>query len=389
MIFPISILALAATAAAHGYVSSINAGGQEYSGFIVTTDPYATSPPDRIAWSTSATDTGYVHGVPGANVTCHNLAKPGKLSAPVAAGDTVTVTWNQWPGEHKGPVLNYLAACNGDCAEADPASLKFFKISEAGFENGVWATEILNQNGNKWDIAIPADLKAGGYVLRHEIIALHGAYQLYPQCVNLDVTGGGDSAPEGVPGAELYSGTETGLLTNIWQEVSNYKAPGPMLYDSPSDTETGAGEEPAASGTETANPPPAVISSTTITVVQTTLVTSASPPSATETATESAVDTTNDLPVVVPVTPGLSDTATSTSTVATDTRSSTRTNCSASYTSTTTPVEMETATDTGTPTSTPTESTEITTMSTAPSSEATVAFEMSMGNRRFACFEVV
>ena len=29
------------------------------------------------------------------------------------AGDTLTIFWNTWPESHKGPVLNYLAKCDG------------------------------------------------------------------------------------------------------------------------------------------------------------------------------------------------------------------------------------------------------------------------------------
>jgi hypothetical protein len=73
-------------------IKSINVAGQEYGGFLADVYPWAKSKPDLIAWSTEATDSGYVQTVPGPDVICHRGAKPGKLSAPVAAGGTVTIT---------------------------------------------------------------------------------------------------------------------------------------------------------------------------------------------------------------------------------------------------------------------------------------------------------
>ncbi|KAL2830975.1 glycosyl hydrolase family 61-domain-containing protein [Aspergillus pseudoustus] len=340
MISPIIIIAIATIAAAHGHVTSILAGGQEYSGFLIFTHPYASPPPELIAWSTTATDDGYAQQVPGADVICNRGAKPGKLSAPIAAGDTVTLTWSQWLSDHHGPVVNYLAPCNADCATVDPASLKFFKISETGYENGVWGTDLLIQNGNKWDVVIPANIKAGGYVLRHELIAMQGKFQLYPQCVNLEVTGGGDSVPEGVPGADLYTGNEPGLTTNIWQPVSDYKIPGPGLYDSGAGTDT----DTAGSETETVGSTQAVASTTTTTRAHTTFVTSPSPSSSeTESQTEPTSETTDDTLEVVPVTPGATDmstgTSTGTDTSATETGSITQTTCSPTYTLTSTSIE--------------------------------------------------
>ena len=31
------------------------------------------------------------------------------------AGDTIEVQWTPWPISHKGPVLDYLAKCDGSC----------------------------------------------------------------------------------------------------------------------------------------------------------------------------------------------------------------------------------------------------------------------------------
>lgn len=56
---------------------------------------------------------------------------------------------------------------------------QFFKIDEAGYDATTkkWAgTDILTGEKNSvWDVKIPAGLKAGEYVARHEIVALHAA----------------------------------------------------------------------------------------------------------------------------------------------------------------------------------------------------------------------
>ncbi|KAL2784416.1 glycoside hydrolase [Aspergillus keveii] len=220
MAFPATVFALASFAAGHGFVKNIFINGQDYGGYLVDVYPW-TDAPDLIAWSTTATDTGYVDT--GHDVICHKGGAPGALSGEVVAGGIVTITWNQWLSDHKGPVINYLASCKGDCASVDPNVLEFFKISEMGYVDGGWATDTLIAQGNSWDVEIPADIKQGGYVLRHEIIALHGAFQLYPQCVNLQVIGGGSANPAGTLGVKLYTGDEPGLNTNIWNGLQDFE----------------------------------------------------------------------------------------------------------------------------------------------------------------------
>jgi cellulase len=92
-------------------------------------------------------------------------------------------------------VIDYLAACaNNDCSTVDKTALKFAKIDQVGLHNGPapgnWAVNDLVNNNNSWVVTVPSSLKAGAYVLRHEIVSLHAARsdngaQNYPQCVNL------------------------------------------------------------------------------------------------------------------------------------------------------------------------------------------------------------
>lgn len=112
---------------------------------------------------------------------------------------------------------------------------RFFKIDEKGLNNGSWASDELIANNASWAVTIPSSIAPGNYVLRHEIIALHGAgsvdgAQLYPFCINLEVTGSGTDVPAGTLGTALYNETDPGILVNIYVDDLDYVIPGPALY---------------------------------------------------------------------------------------------------------------------------------------------------------------
>ncbi|CAI4218866.1 unnamed protein product [Parascedosporium putredinis] len=105
-----------------------------------------------------------------------------------------------------------------------------------------------------WLVEIPKSIRAGDYVLRHEIIALHTAgqtngAQAYPQCINLRITGGGDERPAGVRGTKLYSSGDPGIKFDLYRSFSSYDIPGPDLIDG---AEPVRQSSPAASATATA-----------------------------------------------------------------------------------------------------------------------------------------
>ena len=230
-------LAGAASVAAHGYVETITVGSTVHTNFNPTTDPYNPNPPARPGWTADQLDLGFVepNAASSPDVICHRSATPGQSHIPVTAGQTVSLQWSPWPDSHKGPVIDYLANCGGSCATANKNNLQWFKIAERGLTNGVWAADELLQAGNKWKVTIPGDIAAGNYVLRHEIIALHGAgspngAQLYPQCINFAVSGGGSARPSGTAGTSLYRATDPGILFNIYSNPNSYPIPGPPLY---------------------------------------------------------------------------------------------------------------------------------------------------------------
>ncbi|KAK8087451.1 Endoglucanase-4-like protein 1 [Apiospora phragmitis] len=134
----LAIAAGAGLAAAHGHVQEIKINGQSYQGYPASSAPYENPKVQRIAWATTATDNGFVgpEAFGTSDIACHRGGAPGALSAKVAAGDKVELFWDTWPESHKGPVLDYMAACDGDCSKASPGSLNFFKIDQAGLVDG-------------------------------------------------------------------------------------------------------------------------------------------------------------------------------------------------------------------------------------------------------------
>lgn len=232
---------------AHGYVSDIIIDGESHVGYNPTNAPWEPQQ-DSIGWENWATDTGFVPStdLQDDNIICHIDGKNPPKSASVAAGTEITLQWTEWPRSHHGPVIDYLAKCEGDCETVDKTSLRFFKIAELGQlelgagagETGYWASDKFIDDGSLWKVTIPESIAPGNYVLRHEQIALHeglehGRTQMYPQCINLEITGGGSDNPEGVLGTELYSAEEPGILYNIYNDESNpvYTIPGPDVYE--------------------------------------------------------------------------------------------------------------------------------------------------------------
>ncbi|OBT44023.1 hypothetical protein VE00_05661 [Pseudogymnoascus sp. WSF 3629] len=200
----------------------------------------------------------WVDGVDEINVTSNSLrcnvggatGVAGKCA--VAAGSTVTVEMHQQPGDrscaneaiggdHFGPVLGYLSAVE-DAATAD-GSAGWFKIYEDSWAPGTgsngaadfWGTKDMNLCCGRVNMKIPADIPAGDYLLRAEVVALHvagslGGAQLYMSCYQLTISGSGTASPSLIhlPGA--YAATDPGIKVDIYQSLATYIAPGPTVY---------------------------------------------------------------------------------------------------------------------------------------------------------------
>ncbi|KAF2110868.1 glycosyl hydrolase family 61-domain-containing protein, partial [Lophiotrema nucula] len=318
-----SLGAFAGAALAHGTVTGYVADGAYFGGYKL--DYYymiqnGQTPPETSGWYAEDLDNGFVS--PDAYTTddiiCHKAAKPlDSTTGKVAAGGKVEFQWTAWPESHIGPVITYVAPYTGDAADIDKTTLKWVKIDASGYNTDTksWAAVDMIANNNTWVTTVPSTLKAGTYVFRHEIIALHGAgsengAQNYPQCMNIEVTGSGTELPEGTLGTALYTPTDPGILFNPYTTITSYDIPGPALFgssDSGNTTTPVDSPAPASSAPVVTSAPPATtaapqatvtsfstavvsVTSTVVEVVDAPTATSSAVPAPTSTGTAGAGD---------------------------------------------------------------------------------------------------
>ncbi|RDB21870.1 Cellulose-growth-specific protein [Hypsizygus marmoreus] len=276
-------LALAAHGVhAHGGVIAYSNGGNWYNGFAPYNSPTGQTTIQR-PWATYDP----ILSATASTIACNNDGAPGpnQLTATVAAGSSITAYWNTWP-HPQGPQLTYLAQCPGSsCNGVNANTLKWFKIDEAGLlsgtvGNGKWAAGKMIEQNNTWTSTIPSTVPAGNYLIRFETIALHSLpAQHYPECAQIQITGGGSRAPTAAelvsfPGG--YSNSDPGLTVNLYTEAAKtqyvffipsivvdsqsepfsrtyYPIPGPPLYNS---GESGPIKPPVTSAPPTTTKPP-------------------------------------------------------------------------------------------------------------------------------------
>ncbi|PVF94636.1 hypothetical protein CPB86DRAFT_633875 [Serendipita vermifera] len=167
----------------------------------------------------------------------------------IPAGASVTAEWhhtldglNPSDGDdpisasHKGPVIAYLAKVPS-ALQTDVTGLGWFKIYHDGLHSdGTWAVDTLITNKGKVTFTIPSCVPSGNYFLRVELIALHGASsypgaQLYMECAQINITGGGSASPATVSFPGAYSGSDPGILINIYYPTpTSYTIPGPTVF---------------------------------------------------------------------------------------------------------------------------------------------------------------
>jgi cellulase len=102
-------------ASAHGFVTGLTIASK----FTPGSDPvwfYYDHKPDTAGWDALNQDIGFVEPAKAgtSDVNCHKNATAGKLYASANPGDEIVFSWNTWPDSHKGPIINYLAPCNGE-----------------------------------------------------------------------------------------------------------------------------------------------------------------------------------------------------------------------------------------------------------------------------------
>ncbi|KAI1759781.1 lytic polysaccharide monooxygenase [Hypoxylon sp. FL1150] len=256
--FSTAVLGLAASATmvlGHGHVRRVVVGDVTYPGWEKAG---GGSQPNAVTWSFTTQDEGPIlaANVGTDDIICHQGATNAQSFVPVAAGSQLQVVrYNEIGGfEHPGPEMHYLASCGEPgCKDVAKQDLRFFKIYERGLVKGgwadpgtwevqKWATTEIHKNaqpeGNgfvdTYTVNIPANIKPGQYILRHEVMGLHradkGEAEFYPQCINLQISGSGSQQPDGQSATRMYSSEDPGVHVDIWDsDVESYIIPGPPL----------------------------------------------------------------------------------------------------------------------------------------------------------------
>lgn len=221
-------------AVAFGLVASVNAHSRVFGVWV--NDVFQGDGQNKYIRSPPTNDP--VVNVKSSDIVCNvnNVAVSKKVTA--KAGDKVTFEWfHDVRGDeiiaasHKGPITIYIAplSSNGNGAV-------WSKLSETGLVNGVWATTALIKNLGKHSVVIPASLKAGDYLMRAELLALHngdavGGAQFYPSCSQFTITGKGSAVPnQNFNFIGGYSPSDKGILFDIYQGATSYPIPGPKIW---------------------------------------------------------------------------------------------------------------------------------------------------------------
>ncbi|KAK3941372.1 endoglucanase II [Diplogelasinospora grovesii] len=275
----LSLLATASVVSAHTIFVQLDSGGTTYPVSYGIRTPSYDGPIQDVTSDDLACNGGPNPTTPSGNIITVN------------AGSTVQAIWRHtltsgaddvMDASHKGPTLAYLKKVDNALTDTGIGS-GWFKIQEAGYSNGVWATSTVITNGGFQYIDIPACIPNGQYLLRAEMIALHaasssGGAQLYMECAQINIVGGSASTSSpttySIPG--IYKATDPGILINIYSMTnsSTYTVPGPPKF-------TCGGSNPAAPSSSTKV---AAASSTTLVTSTTTTTSSAAVASSSTTA---------------------------------------------------------------------------------------------------------
>ncbi|KAF9813963.1 hypothetical protein IEO21_05399 [Rhodonia placenta] len=219
---------------AHGFLSQVVIDGTRYSGNIP--GKYEGASPIRMI---STIDP--VLGLTNSNLNCGQDAQLADIVASASPGSNVTFQWTggadggeHWPHE-TGPLMTYMASCGStSCAQFNGSSANWFKIDELGqMSNGSWY-QLDIMNGDSYTITLPKSIKAGGYLIRHEIISLQqavneGGAEFYPSCTQVQIGGSGTDAPDitvTFPGGYNETGT---YVPDIYDPGFQYVFPGPPI----------------------------------------------------------------------------------------------------------------------------------------------------------------
>ncbi|KAF3924134.1 Endoglucanase-4 [Arthrobotrys entomopaga] len=231
-----TLFTLTSTVLGHAYIKKFIVDGKPYPAF----DPFE-SPKNNIInqpWDTTGRDNhmtdAYVMPRGGDDVVCKIGSKPVNSVAKAAAGSKISFRWTRWQFNHIGPIITYMAECNGKCGPG--AQLNWFKIDQAGpTGGGQWATDVLQKQGKSYTVMLPKNIKNGNYLVRHEMIALRTSgipdAQIYPTCLNVEITNGtAQQNPRGVRLQQFYTNDSPGIsIPDVRAVNGGYAFPGPPI----------------------------------------------------------------------------------------------------------------------------------------------------------------
>lgn len=171
----ITALILAAGASAHTIFLQLGLDGTTYPISYAIADPSYDGPITDVTSEYMACNGG------------PNPTTPSNETITVAAGTEVTAVWRHTlqsgsddvvDASHKGPMMAYMKKVANAVTDA-PSNISegggWFKIQEAGYSDGVWATTTLIADLGQQYITIPSCIEPGQYLLRAELLALHAA----------------------------------------------------------------------------------------------------------------------------------------------------------------------------------------------------------------------
>lgn len=241
---------------AHGYIGSVTIDGQAYTG----NQPGGTTNPSVIRQVST------IDPVKGSDNPSLNCGMDATLAANVAnanPGSQVLVQWvggstgdSNWPHE-VGPIMHYMAKCDGSCSSYDSTNAEWFKISELGIQSDdtTWYMADI-MAGMPANVTIPSSIAPGDYLLRSELISLQlavsmGGAEFYPGCIQLSIGGSGTGAATSseectLPGC--YADTDPGIYDpNIYNPPLTYTFPGPPVAAFVGSDGSAGGTQPSGS----------------------------------------------------------------------------------------------------------------------------------------------
>ncbi|KAF2690873.1 lytic polysaccharide monooxygenase [Lentithecium fluviatile CBS 122367] len=231
--------ALAATASSHTILQKISVNGADQGQLKGVRAPDSDYP---------------IQNVNDASFACNkDIKHQDSTVITIPAGAKVGGWWGhviggaQSPGDpdhpiaksHKGPIIYYLAKVS-NAATTGTTGLKWFKVAHDGLSNGKWAVDTMIANSGWHYFTMPTCVAPGDYLLRAELIALHGAQnaggaQFYMECAQIRVTGSGTNTGGNTvsfPGA--YKANDPGVQVNVYDNSGQpymggkaYQIPGP------------------------------------------------------------------------------------------------------------------------------------------------------------------